>query len=330
MWDVAVRFVQRRWFLIVLGSFLAAGFRFPHELTPLVESLPRRALVAVVLFLMAWPIDASVIWRVIRRPTALALTLAIAYGLLPLVAWAISRGLRPDLAVGLLIAAAIPSTMASAAVWTRRAGGNDAVALLGTLTTNLLCFVVTPLWLARTTGAQVSIDVTEMMAELGVVMVLPMILAQVTRLWEPMRIWATAAKTPLGVLAQCGILTMVLVGAVRAGAELSVEPGAMDLASTAAMLAAVTAVHLSMLWTGHALGWLIGLPRGDRIAVGFSGSQKTLMIGLEVALRYFPAMPLAALPMIAYHVLQLLLDTLIADWLRLRAPRESAERARVE
>ena len=60
--------------------------------------------------------------------------------------------LRGDLAVGLLVAAAAPCTLASAAVWTRRAGGNDAVALMVTIGTNLTCFVVTPLWLLVTTG----------------------------------------------------------------------------------------------------------------------------------------------------------------------------------
>ena len=33
--------------------------------------------------------------------------------------------------------------VASAAVWTRRAGGNDAVALIVTISTNLACFLLT-------------------------------------------------------------------------------------------------------------------------------------------------------------------------------------------
>ena len=47
----------------------------------------------------------------------------------------------------MIVAATAPCTLASAAVWTRRAGGNDAVAILVTFITNATCFLVTPFWL---------------------------------------------------------------------------------------------------------------------------------------------------------------------------------------
>jgi hypothetical protein len=43
------------------------------------------------------------------------------------------------------------------------------------------------------------------------------------------------------------------------------------------------------------------------------------MVGLFIALKFGPA---AILPMVAYHAAQLLLDTVIADWLREKAPVE--------
>jgi sodium/bile acid cotransporter 7 len=55
------------------------------------------------------------------------------------------------------------------------------------------------------------------------------------------------------------------------------------------------------------------LPRKDQAAVAFAGSQKTLMIGLAIAVEFGG---LAVLPMMAYHVGQLLVDTLLADRLR--------------
>ena len=46
-----------------------------------------------------------------------------------------------------------------------------------------------------------------------------------------------------------------------------------------------------------------------------SGSQKTLMVGLYVAINYFGGLTL--LPMVFYHVGQLVVDTIIADiWSR--------------
>jgi len=86
------------------------------------------------------------------------------------------------------------------------------------------------------------------------------------------------------------------------------------------MIGCVVGVHTGVLFAGHAIGQIIALPRADRIAVGFGGSQKTLMIGLHIATTYYGG--LAMLPMITYHIAQLLLDTLIADWLRERTLTE--------
>ena len=77
------------------------------------------------------------------------------------------------------------------------------------------------------------------------------------------------------------------------------------------MLLSAATLHTSMLWLGQGIGQLMGLPRADWIAVGFAGSQKTLMIGLQVALMVGGG--LTVLPMVAYHVIQLMIDTVIAD-----------------
>jgi len=56
------------------------------------------------------------------------------------------------------------------------------------------------------------------------------------------------------------------------------------------------------------------LTQPDKIAVMFAGSQKTLMVGAYLAMSVGP---LAILPMVAYHAVQLLIDTLVADhWRR--------------
>jgi sodium/bile acid cotransporter 7 len=273
---------------------------------------------------MSLPLDASAMWQAVRRPKAVLLAVAINYGLLPLTAWGVSWALRPDLALGLLIVASIPTTQASCAVWTRRAGGNDAVAVMVTVVTNLFCFLLTPFWLATMTGNKVTIPIEpmDMMLELSVVVVLPMAAAQVLRLYRPVGRWATARKTPLSVLAQTGLLMMVFIGAVQAGLKLQTNATPISAGDTAAMLASVCGVHLAMFYAGLLLGRLLGIRWEDRLAVAFSGSQKTLMIGLHIALSPTFNNGLAMLPMVAYHVCQLLLDALIADRLRARGPNQ--------
>ncbi|MBI2479253.1 MAG: bile acid:sodium symporter, partial [Planctomycetia bacterium] len=209
-----------------------------------------------------------------------------------------------------------PCTLASAAVWTRRAGGNDAVAILVTIITNLACFIMTPLWLLAMTGKSVSspdLSLAKMSMNLGSLVVLPMTAAQLLRFYKPLGFWATREKRMLSVLAQCGLLAMVMFGAIQSGLGFS-NPTQSPLFAfdLIAMLAAVCLVHTVMLWVGVLLARLARFSREDQIAVAFAGSQKTLMVGLLMAI----SLQVSILPMVAYHVSQLFIDTLIADRFR--------------
>jgi hypothetical protein len=80
------------------------------------------------------------------------------------------------------------------------------------------------------------------------------------------------------------------------------------------LLFCVLAVHLLTMAIGLAAGRALGISYPQQIAVAFSGSQKTLLIGLDIAVEYIGQFGgLALIPMVTYHVTQLLVDTLIAD-----------------
>lgn len=320
-----LRFLKQRWFLILLAIVLLVGIASGKRLQPLAElKWLRDADVAAVLFLMALPLEASAIWKTIRRPLAALLAVFVTFGILPLVAWGLSFLLTGGQGPGLLIAASTPCTVASAAVWTRRAGGNDAVATMVTVVTNAICFIVTPLWLIVFLGHGAQSEELELkraVLQLGRLIVLPMIAGQLLRLYTPLAMAAYRHRLALSIAAQCCILYMVLIGAIQTGVQLgggagpsAVVPGPFDFLL---MLAVVVFLHTSMFWFGLRLARFCGLAREDQIAVGFSGSQKTLMIGLKVALDY----QISILPMVTYHVAQLLVDTVIADRLA-RAPKQ--------
>jgi sodium/bile acid cotransporter 7 len=315
------QFFIQRWFLIALTVVLAVGIVFAPRIQYISNMKTLRyGIVSAVLFLMAFPLEASAIARTISRPGAALLACVINFGFIPPFAFLLSKILQVDMGAGLLVAATTPCTLASAAVWTRRAGGNDSIALLVTLITNGLCFLITPTWLY--VFGQVSqrlenvdtdvISPAEMIAKLGLLVVLPMALAQLLRSYGPLGKWATKNKLPMSVAAQCGILSMVFMGAIRTG--LNIYDGESPIWSDwVMMVTAVMVVHLAALWIGFSIAKAVGFVRADCIAVGISGSQKTLMVGLQVALES----GLSALPIVCYHVGQLVLDTLIVDrWRR--------------
>ena len=309
-----VRSFRTHWFLWLLALTLLTGFTIPAPLASLADARTlRQWIIAAVLFATILPLDMAAFGHALTRPTAPILAVLVNYGLVPLVAWPLSRLLPGELSTGLVIAAAVPSTVASAAVWTRRAGGNEVIALIVTVVTNFLCFLVTPFWVLVATGRSgANISLPEMVAKLAFIVVLPMALAQIARRRAVVSEFAARRRHGLAVFSQLGILVVVLMGAVQCGLKLGALPDQDSrLGHFGLMVALVVVLHSIALFAGQAVGRLSGLSRSDWIAVGFAGSQKTLMVGLHVALLLGGG--LTILPMVAYHAAQLLIDTVVAD-----------------
>lgn len=314
-------FLAQYWFLAALVAMLALGTWAHGPLSGLAAATwLRDGNMALVLFVMSLPLEFSALWRTLKRPAAPLLATAVSYILAPLAAICLAPLLGKEFGPGLLVAAATPCTMASAAVWTRKAGGNDAVSLVVTAITNIVCFLVTPtllVWTAGEAARGVSIPVAPLMKDLMLFVVLPIFAGQLARLIGPVGDFASRQKYLLSMVAQCGILFMVLLAAIKTGQRLA-APG--EAAGTtfefALMIIAVAGLHLFLFYAGLGLARLCNLEREDRLAVGFCGSQKTLMVGLRVA----DDCGFSVLPMICYHVLQLFIDTILAERLKASEP----------
>ncbi len=313
---------QRHWFLLGLVSVLVVGIVWSTTMRPFVSWLPSSLIVAAVTWMMALSLETRTLWHSIRRPGPAWLAVALNSGIAPPLGWLASRGLPQELAAGVIVAATVPCTLASAAVWTRRAGGNDAVAFLVTMITNLTCFIFVPAWLKLLVGLPTDVDYEgvnygKILVALLLIVVLPIVFAQLMRQWRPLGDWATRHKGQLSLGAQIGILVMVFLGAIECGERLQAVTG--DTILTARnlimMVAAVVAVHMALLLLGFYLSRVCRMPPEEAVAVAFAGSQKTLMIGVFLTVAVGP---LAILPMVTYHAAQLLIDTLVADWYRER------------
>jgi solute carrier family 10 (sodium/bile acid cotransporter), member 7 len=304
--------IRDRWFLLALVGLLVAGMTQPGTMQLFVGRLSSDWVVAIVTFIMALPLESGLLWGAVRRPGAAWLGAFMNAGVCPPLGWLASRMLPTELAIGVIVATVVPCTLATAAVWTRRAGGNDAVAFLITMITNLACFLVVPGWLWLLSGVHANVDYRAIVEGLILLVVVPIVLSQLLRQWRPLGSWATRRKKSLSWLAQIGVLTMVLLGAISCGKKLAAMGDNSILTATNLILlvAGVAAVHITVLWLGLQVSQALGFSWPDSIAVAFAGSQKTLMVGAYVALAVGP---LAILPMVAYHAVQLFVDTLIAD-----------------
>jgi len=279
----------------------------------------RYGVVAVVLFLMALPLEARWMWRAVRQPGPALLGIAMNSVAVPALTWLVvtllpSGWLARDLTLGLLVMSAIPSTLASAAVWTRRAGGNDAVSIMVTVITNASCFLVTPLWIFWFTGQSAGVDAWAMIRHLALFVVLPMVIAQLVRLARSIGRWASLHTPALSTLAQVGILVIVYFGAVQTAQKFQAGRQGPLVAELILIAAAAAGIHLATLVAGVLAARKLNMSRPNQIAVGISGSQKTLAVGLQVCME----LGFSILPVVAYHIMQLLLDTVIVDRWRKR------------
>jgi len=321
------RYWRQFWFLIALVTVLfvalMAGLFGPRNAAHSFLAVVRpNVTTTIVLFLMAYSLDSSRLRDSLRRPAGALWGSAVNLGLLPLVSAACAQGLSlRDFSLGLMIASVSPCTLATASVFTRRAGGNDAISLLVTLLTNIACVVLTPLWLHALVSQQAEIDIAGIVRQLVLCVLLPTLVGQMC-LWPQVgRDLAERYRAHIGFVSQLMVMLIVAVAAVSAGLELRVQPVWPSFGNMATMAAMCFLVHTAGLAAGWYGGELWRLAPEDRIATAIAGSQKTLPVGLLIATNPSvvpPGLPFVAFPLLMYHAIQLVMDTAIADAWRTR------------
>ncbi len=212
--------LRTHWFTIAIALVFGIGYSQGRSMAWLSDwGHLKTAIVFSVMFAMALPVP----WRQVRQslfspwPSLLAIVLNM--GVLPLTAWGLSFLLPSELGGGLIVASVVPSTLASAAVWTRRAGGDDSIPILVTLVTSGTCFLVAPAWISLLLSQSVSLDGWKSAIDLFSTVLVPLLLAQVLTTKPKIREWAVSQKERISLFCQFGILSMVAIGAIQIGSK---------------------------------------------------------------------------------------------------------------
>jgi sodium/bile acid cotransporter 7 len=315
------QFLARRWFLLalVLGGLLAAFWPASLDWT---RYTPPRWVMPFTLFLSAVTLEGRRLLESLRSPWAALWAVALGYSLPPLLGWAFGFILIDDYRLGLLVCSAAPCTLASAVIWTRLAGGNDAVALLATFASTGVSWLITTGWLALTTGHEFALGYASIMRDLALILVLPVALGQSVRAVPALARLATRRKPLLNVLARLLVLLVLIRSLHDLARFLRDAPGSIGTIELLAAFVACLAVHLISLLAGWQGGGWIGFDRETRIAIAFAASQKSLPVSLVLLDLIFPDRPLAVVPLLVYHAGQLTVDTIIAErWVATKRDR---------
>lgn len=217
--------------------------------------------------------------------------------------------LTSGLTSGVLLLCLVPSTVQSCIVYTRIAGGNVAGAVVSASMSNLLGVFVTPALVALLMTADASVDggaVVRIVLQLFA----PFVLGQLLR---PLVGDFVARRDPQLRLFDRGSIVLVVFVAFSEAAEADVwsSLSVWSVLAVAVVCAALLAV--AMGWT-VLVGRLARMPRADRVALLFCGSNKSLASGLPIATVLFASddVALIVLPLMLYHQMQIITGAVLA------------------
>jgi len=257
---------------------------------------------------------------------------AVAFGLVsillltPLAGLLVMRcPLEPaSLVLGLAVFLCMPTTLSSGVALTTLAGGNTALALLLTVTSNFLGIFTIPVMLSVVLGAGLGIDIPTwpMLRALVKTVLAPTLLGVALRRAHPaVAAFCDRRKKWLSNLSTCFLVT-VPYAQLCTVLQRDVAVGAAPIAAVTALALAVHVVYLAAN-TGacRALGVGGSEPAGGPTerAVVLVTSQKTLPISVAVLEQLGPVLGpaggLAVVPCIAAHLGQIFVDAfLVGRW----------------
>jgi sodium/bile acid cotransporter 7 len=226
--------------------------------------------------------------------------------------------LTPQLYTGLLYLCILPSTIQSSIAFTSIARGNVSAAICAGTYSSLISMIGTPLFAglmlspqdsvgsASSTGAGFSVHG---LLEIALQLLMPFIAGQLLRRWTGG--FLARHKKVLGLVDRGSIL-LVVYTAFSEGMARGIwhQITAVRLFELLAVEAALLGIVLTLTST---VSQGLGFNRGDRIAIVFCGSKKSLATGLPMAgVLFGPQAGLLVLPLMLFHQMQLMVCAVIA------------------
>ncbi|MFC3109141.1 bile acid:sodium symporter family protein [Undibacterium arcticum] len=279
--------------------------------------LPREAIV-----------DGAAHWRL--HLTVLACTFALfpllALGLQPLLAPLVT----PDLYLGILFLAVLPSTVQSSIAFTSVARGNVPAAICSASASNLVGIFISPLLVglvvvqhgaAASGGAQASFD---SVTHIALQLLLPFVAGQIARRW--IGAWVDHHKAVLKYVDQGSILLVVYTAFSEA-----VNQGLwhqLPLPALGGLFVVCAVLLASALILTTVVARRLGFAKDDEITIVFCGSKKSLASGIPMAKILFAghAVGVVVLPLMLFHQIQLMVCAVLAQRYaaRLHLPPQAA------
>ncbi len=268
--------------LMLLGFFF--GWKF--------NAAGLKSLILPFTFLMVYPMMVTLNIRKVLEGgdgKAQLLTQLINFAVIPFVAFAAGKIFfadRPYLALGLLLAALVP-TSGMTISWTGFAKGNLPAAVKMTVVGLILGSIATPFYVQALLGATVTVDLLSIFKQIALIVFLPMFAGAATQNYLRKRYGQDAFQKKLAPrfpgFSTLGVLGIVFIAMALKAKSIAAHPDQLLMIF----------IPLFLLYAfNFALSTMVGkllLPRGDAIALVYGTVMRNLSIALAVAINAFGA-----------------------------------------
>mgnify|MGYP000255788343 FL=1 len=290
---------------VVVGS-LVAGLAAGQVVGPEAKDVLTAAVVPI-LFLMIYPmminIDLQEVSNVRDHAGPVGLSLLVNFGLAPLLAVGLARGLfagNVAYAVGLYFIALIPTSGMTAA-WTGLADGDLEAALVAMAVNLLAAVVILPVYLSVIVPADVGFDPSALYRQLAQIVVVPMVAGNLTRRLLLRRYGQDGfkrLKPTFGGLSSFGVMLIVFVAMTMRSGQILADPIA-----SASTVVPLVVFYAATLGIGTVLGRLLLDPEQE-VTLVYATSMRNLSIALAIVVAADTVPPAAVLPIALAYVIQ--------------------------
>lgn len=252
---------------------------------------------AVIMLGMGLSIRIDDFRRVVRQPKAFGFGLLAHAVVIPLIACAVGIAfhvlfdMRPILVLGLLLTACCPPGATSNLV-TYLARADAALSVSITSVNSLVATITTPLaFLATTrlvfgTSSFIEIGFLEMAAEVGLMIVVPVLVGMAVARWRPS--WATRSEKAFKVVSTA-FLFLVIAGVI-------LQNRAQLAALATATVPAALALNVLALGAGLGLAYLAGVGRRQARAISIEAAFQNGTLGIALAVGQLGSAEAAIVP----------------------------------
>ena len=309
-----IAFLKKQWFFVGIAVMVLTAFGLP-EVGRFVRDYKILKIGIFLAFLITGlTLDTNSALRQLKNVKVLVAALLSSLLVFPAISFFAAKSIfaSQDIIIGALIIGVAPVTVASGTVMTAIALGNVPLSLFICVLGNFASLITIPFLLKLFLSFEggIHLPVWTMLFGLLVTVLLPTVLGQILRPFLKEKL-APCGKF-FSIFAQCIVLLIIFNAVAGSSGEL-IKAGA----GIFGVLGFMVALHSLILVLNFFLSKGIGLDSSSISAFTIHTSQKTLTVSYLVWAGFFAHdYPLALVPGIAYHLTQMIMDTMVAQKFR--------------